>query len=296
MGRPTYFATWFFLACGLALGQTSPASIDREWRSYGHDPGGMRFSPLKQISRANVHQLERAWTYHPGENDWSSIKGAKIAAFESTPLMANGVLYFTTPASRVIALDGETGKEVWAFDPFPSGDSRHTLQNRGVAYWEGNSGADRRIFYSSLDGRLFALDAQTGKPCLGFGDNGAVNLRAGVADQWPKGRYEVTSPPAIYKTLIITGAGLQEIPSKGPSGAVRAFDVRTGKLAWRFDTVPGPGQAGHDTWEGDAWKDRSGTNAWSIMSVDAQGGVIFLPLGSPSYDFYGADRKGQGLF
>ncbi len=210
--------------------------------------------------------------------------------------MANGVLYFTTPASRVIALDGETGKEVWAFDPFPSGDSRHTLQNRGVAYWEGNSGADRRIFYSSLDGRLFALDAQTGKPCLGFGDNGALNLRAGVADQWPKGRYEVTSPPAIYKDLVITGAGLQEIPSKGPSGAVRAFDARTGKLVWRFDTVPGPAQVGHDTWEGDSWKDRSGTNAWSIMSVDVERGIIFLPLGSPSYDFYGADRKGQGLF
>jgi membrane-bound PQQ-dependent dehydrogenase (glucose/quinate/shikimate family) len=307
MGRLIYRATWFFLTCGLAFGQILSGSIDQEWRSYGHDPGGMRFSPLKQISRANVRQLQRAWTYHTGETDWSSIKtGGRIAAFESTPLMVDGVLYFTTPASRAIAVDGETGKEIWAFDPFPGGDaSRHTLQNRGVAYWEGNSpvtcrggtnGVDKRIFYASIDGRLFALDSQTGRPCQGFGDSGAINLRAGVADQWLKGRYEVTSPPAIYKDLVITGAGLQEFPSKGPSGAVRAFDVRTGKLVWKFDTVPGPGQIGHDTWDGDSWKDRSGTNAWSIMSVDVQRGVIFLPLGSPSYDFYGADRKGQGLF
>lgn len=218
--------------------------------------------------------------------------------------MVDGVLYFTTPASRVIALEGETGKEIWVFDPVPRGSTRRTLQNRGVAYWEGSSpitcsgaaGVDRRIFYGTFDARLFALDPQTGRPCQSFGNEGAINLRAGVADLWPKGRYEVTSPPAIYKDLVITGAGVQEYPSKGPSGAVRAFDVRTGKLAWRFETVPGPGQVGHDTWEGDSWRYRSGTNVWSIMSVDVQRGTIFLPLGSPSYDFYGADRNGQDLF
>jgi len=220
--------------------------------------------------------------------------------------MVDGVLYFTTPANRMIALDGETGKEIWVFDPFPSaGSPRRTLQNRGVAYWEGplsftSGGAasrvDQRIFYATFDGRLFALDRQTGKPCRGFGHDGAIDLRAGVADRWPKGVYEPTSPPAIYKDLVITGAGLQEHPSSGPSGAVRAFDVRTGKLVWRFNTVPGPGEAGHDTWEADSWKDRSGTNVWSMMSVDVERGMIFLPLGSPSYDFYGADRKGQNLF
>jgi len=263
----------------------------------------MRFSPLDQISRANVGRLQKAWTYHTGETGWGSIK--RIAAFETTPLMVDGLLYFTTPASRAIALDAETGKQVWVFDPFPGTSAkRRTLQNRGVAYWEGKSpvdcrgvaGADRRIFFATLDGRLFALDAPSGKPCQDFGDNGALNLRVGVADQWPEGRYEVTSPPTIYRDLVITGAGLQEFPSKGPSGAVRAFDVRTGKLVWRFDTVPAPAQAGHDTWEGDSWKDRSGTNAWSVMTVDVERGLLFLPLGSPSYDFYGADRKGQDLF
>src|SRR6516162_1635385 len=137
---------------------------------------------------------------------------------------------------------------------------------------------------------------EAASPASVFGAGGAIDLRKGVTDGWPQGRYEVTSPPTIYKDLVITGAGLQEFPSRGPSGAVRAFDVRTGKQVWRFDSVPGPGQVGHDTWEGDEWKDRSGTNVWGIMTVDVERGMVFLPFGCPSYDFYGADRRGQGLF
>src|SRR5438093_834108 len=293
------------VSCRFACGQSPSGPIDQEWRSYGHDPGGMRFSPLKQIDRSNVGQLRRLWTCHTGETNWNSIRAGHISAYESTPLMVDSVLYFSTPASRVIALDGETGKEIWIFDPFSDAQTRRTVQNRGVAYWEGNSPVtcsgrarrtDKRIFYGTLDGRLFALDAQTGKPCNGFGNRGAIDLRKGVADGWPKAQYDVTSPPAIYRDLVITGAAVQEYPSKGPSGAVRAFDVRTGKLVWTFDTVPQPGQLGHETWEGDGWRDRSGTNVWSIMSVDTEHGMIFLPIGSPSYDFYGADRRGQNLF
>jgi quinoprotein glucose dehydrogenase len=304
MGRLIYNSASFFLACSFGLGHISGGSVDQEWRVYGHDPGGMRFSPLNQITRANVRRLQRAWTYEVsrGARDHS----VEIQPFETTPLMVDGVLYFTTPASSTIAVDGETGKEMWVFDPFSNvSGTRRFMPSRGVAYWEGNSPVtcageehkvDRRIFYATLDGRLFALNPLTGKPCQGFGNGGAVDLREGVAEKWPKGRVEMTSPPAIYKDLVITGGGLQEFPSKGPSGAVRAFDVRTGKLVWRFDTVPGPGQIGHETWDGDSWEDRSGTNVWSIMSVDVDRGMIFLPIGSPSYDFYGADRKGQGLF
>ena len=127
------------MLCPFTCGQGSSASVDQEWRSYGHDPGGMRFSPLKQIDRSNVKQLRRLWTYHTGETSWSSIRAGTIAAFESTPLMVDGVLYLSTPANRVIALDGDTGKEIWVFDPFSNAQTRHTLQNRGVAYWEGNS-------------------------------------------------------------------------------------------------------------------------------------------------------------
>ena len=265
-------------------------------------PVGMRFSPLEADQHRNVQLLQRAWTYEVPPTANSGIN-----AFESTPLMVDGVLYFTTETSHAIALDAETGKELWVFDPFAGeSGSRRPVPNRGAAYWEGHSdGALRRratrsstarLFFVTLDARLFALDPQTGRPCKGFGEGGAIDLRAGVADKWPKERYDSSSPPAIYKDLVITGSEIQEFPSKGPSGDVRAFDVHTGKLVWRFHTVPRPGEVGHDTWEGDSWEDRSGTNVWSIMSVDAQRGLIFLPIGSPSYDFYGADRKGQGLF
>jgi quinoprotein glucose dehydrogenase len=143
---------------------------------------------------------------------------------------------------------------------------------------------------------LIALDAKTGKPCRDFGKDGTVDLRAGVADGYPGAEYAVTSPPAIYKDLVITGAAVPEYPRKGPSGAVRAFDVRSGKLAWTFHTIPQPGEIGHDSWHEDAWQERTGANVWSIMSVDVERGLVFLPIGSASYDFYGGDRKGMDLF
>ena len=304
VGRLVYNLVWVLLACSFGLGQIHSPSVDQEWRFYGHDPGGMRFSPLAEIHRGNVRLLQRAWSYELSHDSKGQSTG--IEPFETTPLMVDGILYFTTPTSSAIAVDGETGRGIWTFDPFANDSGSHrTMPSRGLAYWEGTSPnssgghtpkVERRIFYATVDGRLFALDPQTGIPCQGFGERGAINLRDGVADNWPKGRIEMTSPPAIYKDLVITGSGLQEFPSKGPSGAVRAFDVRTGKLVWRFDTVPGPGQIGHETWESDGWVDRSGTNVWTIMSVDVKRGMIFLPIGSPSYDFYGADRKGQGLF
>ncbi|MGI8783925.1 MAG: pyrroloquinoline quinone-dependent dehydrogenase [Acidobacteriota bacterium] len=252
--------------------------------------GGTRFSPLNHIHRGNVTRLRRAWTYHTGELNM----GEKPPAFEATPLEVDGVLYFTTPSSRVIALDAETGKELWAFDPQAGRESREYLQNRGVSYWE--NGKEKRIVYGTLDGKLIALDAATGEPDAHFGDNGIVDLRHGAADKWPKASYKVTSPPAIYKNLAIVGSALQESPSLGPSGMVRAFDVRSGQLAWEFHTVPQPGETGHETWEGDSWKDRSGANAWAPISVDFERGMVFLATGSPTYDFYGADRKGQNLF
>ncbi len=301
MVRLTSLLSCLLLGCGMVFAQASPSAFDQEWRVYGHDPGGMRFSGLKQINTTNVGNLQRAWTYQVAPTPNSGIE-----AFESTPLMVDDVLYFTTQTSRAIAVDAETGKELWVFDPFhgKGGDLR-PVPNRGAAHWEGPSALacggedlkhDKRLFYVTLDARLFALDPRTGKPCQGFGEGGAINLRVGVADKWPKGQYASSSPPAIYKDLVITGSMIQEFPSQGPSGDVRAFDVRTGKLVWRFHTVARPGEVGGDTWQGDSWQDRSGTNVWSIMSVDAERGMLFLPIGSPSYDFYGADRKGQGLF
>jgi quinate dehydrogenase (quinone) len=275
------------------------AASAQEWRFYGGDAGGTRFSTLQQINRTNVGRLKRAWTYHMGEVDRGGNETDRhnIAPFESTPLVIDGVLYFSTPSNRVIALDAETGKEIWQFDPRAGrAGQRQFFQHRGVAYWQSKNADDRRILFGTFDGRLIALDAKTGKPCHDFGKDGTVNLRAGVADAFPSAEYSVTSPPPIYQDLVITGAAVPEYPSKGPSGVVRAFDVRSGKLVWTFHTIPQPGEAVHETWEEDAWQNRTGANVWSIMSVDTERGLIFLPVGSASYDFYGADRKGMNLF
>jgi len=296
-----YLTLSLTMAC-LCLIEYAGQPIRREWRCYGGDAGGARFSPLAQINRTNVGRLQRAWTYYTEEARLGlAASPDRVTAFECTPLAVDGVLYLTTPSSRVIALDAENGKELWKFDPQSESGSRRKFEpHRGVAYWEGASsdgkGTDRRILFGAIDARLIALDATNGKPCPDFGRGGAVDLREGFADKWPPSAYAVTSPPAVYKNLVITGARVPEAPGRGPSGDVRAFDVRTGKLVWQFHTVPRPGEVGHETWEGDSWKERTGANVWSMMSVDVERGLVFLPIGSPAYDFYGGDRKGNNLF
>ena len=249
----------------------SSGASAQEWRFYGGDAGGTRFSTLQQINRTNVGRLQRVWTYHMGETDRGGNETDRhhVAPFESTPLVIDGVLYFSTPSNRVLALDAENGKEIWQFDPQAGqAGQRRFFQHRGVAYWQSKNADDRRILVGTFDGRLIALDAKTGKPCLDFGKGGTVNLRAGVADAFPDSQYSVTSPPAIYEDLVITGAAVPEYPSMGPGGVVRAFDVRSGKLVWTFHTIPQPGEPGHETWQEDAWQNRTGANVWSIMSVD----------------------------
>jgi membrane-bound PQQ-dependent dehydrogenase (glucose/quinate/shikimate family) len=269
----------------------------QEWRSYGGDPGGSRYSPLKQIDRKNVARLKRAWTYHTG--DLPDDPKAR-PPFECTPLVVDGVMYLSTPSNRIVALDPETGVERWSFDAQPRTSGRRSLQaHRGVAYWEGrteNGSRERRLLFGTYDGRLIALDAESGRPCRGFGNDGTIDLKAGFTERWPRAEYGVSSPPAIYRNLAIIGSRLQESPGLGPSGDVRAFDVRTGREVWRFHTIPQPGEPGHETWEGESWKDRSGANVWSMMSVDAERGIVYLPVGSAAYDFYGGDRKGQNLY
>ena len=291
------------LLAGLAFhGQIAAQTLPAEWRFYGGDQAGTRYSSLKQIDRHNVAALHRAWTYHTGELDLGLRNASFQASFSCTPLVIDGVMYLSTPSSRVIALDAETGKELWKFDPQANKQFREFNSHRGVAYWQGagpRGALDRRILFGTVDGRLIALNAETGEPVPEFANAGYVDLRAGGADKWkqdPSWGARVTSPPVIFQDLVIIGWGLPEYPAKGPSGDVRAFDVRTGKLVWTFHTVPHPGERGNETWAGDSWKDRMGVNVWSIMSVDEKRGLVFLPTGSPSYDFYGGDRKGQNLF
>jgi glucose dehydrogenase len=299
-------AVVLFLCVGaalIALGQGGAAqrSSRNDWPTYARDAGGTRFSPLTQLTPKNVGHLQRAWIYRIGEIDRlpNISPDREPPAFEATPLVVGDAMYVVTPSSRMIALDAETGAERWQFDPQQGTSKRMFHQLRGAAYWEGSAegGAPRRrLLYGTLLGHLVCLDADSGRPCQDFGSMGRVDLRDGQTDRWPQALYAMTSAPAIYRHLVIVGTRVQESPSQGPSGVVRAFDVRTGRAVWQFRGIPPPGEPGSETWAGETRRDRSGVNVWSTMSVDVERGMVFLPFGSPAYDFYGGDRKGQNLF
>lgn len=281
------FATVLMLGLPAALGA-------QQWEFYGGDPGGMKYSPLKQITRANVGRLRPAWIFHTTDVS-DGTRWPTRSAFETTPLMIDGVLYLTTPFSRVLALDPETGRELWAFDPgLDKTESANLFINRGAAYW--SNAEKKRIFLGTLDGRLFSLTAATGKPDESFGDGGWVDLRKGTADDFPLRRVGMTSPPVVYGNLVICGSLVPDGEPRGPAGDVRAYNALSGKLVWTFHTVAQAGEYGADTWAADSWRKRGGVNAWPPLSVDRERGILFLPLTSPSTDYYGGDRKGAGLF
>src|SRR5882724_936359 len=273
-----------------------PGFAQTDWPMYGHDPGGQGYSPLKQIDTKNVGKLQIAWTYdtRPAAVPASEGVEAKAAprnrASQATPLVVGGTLYLSTPYGRVVAMEADTGKKIWEYE------SEYTPSGRGISYWPGDETLPPQVLVGTMNGFLFTLNAKTGKLSTTFGDNGKVNLKSGISDNFPRGRYGMSSPGVVYKNLIFTGAQLQEEPAKGPSGDIRAWDVHTGKLVWTFHTVPRPGEANHDAWTGDEWKDISGANVWGFMTVDADRGLLYLPIGTPTPDFFGGSRKGSNLY
>jgi glucose dehydrogenase len=276
---------------------TRPGLCQYDWPMFGHDNSSTRHSPLKQINTKNVQSLAPVWTYHLKKDGPRPLAaGAKSSgggrrSSEAMPIVIAGVLYMPTPYGTVIALDPETGAEIWTYKL-----DRGRPSERGVSYWPGDKVTPASIIFGTSDGRLISLNSETGKPNPGFGENGIVDAKSTILNGYPDAQFNLNSPPAIYKDLAITGATVQESPGMGASGDTRAWDVHTGKLVWRFNSVPHPGDVGNNTWEGESWKNRSGTNVWGLMSVDAERGLVFLPYGSPSFDFYGADRKGKNLF
>jgi glucose dehydrogenase len=265
---------------------------------FGYDSASTRFSPLTQIDAQTVPSLTRAWTYHMKRDSPAATTAGAIGhgggrrSSQATPIVIDGVMYLPTPYGTIVALNPETGEEIWTFKM-----DHGNPAGRAVSYWPGDAQTPASILFGTRDGRLVSINAKTGKLTESFGDNGIVNMKQGGIDNgFPNARYDLTSPPQIYKDLIITGAQVQETPERGPSGDTRAWDVHTGKLVWQFHSVPHPGETGNETWPGESWKNRSGTNVWGMMSVDTKRGLLFLPYGGPSYDFYGADRKGKNLF
>jgi quinoprotein glucose dehydrogenase len=273
-----------------------------EWPVYGGDPGGMRYSTLADVNRDNVSRLTRAWTWATGElpiPQTDSTKAARPGTFQATPLMVNDTLYLSTPYNRVVALDANTGRQLWRFDPgahtYGQPSNGTGFVHRGVALW--SDGGQRRVFINSR-WRLIALDAATGRPVPSFGTNGEVDVTAGLA--WPVNplHYTNTSPPVIWGDLVILGNGVGDrlMYRQDPPGDIQAFDARTGRRVWRFRTVPEPGEYGNDTWRDDSWRFTGHTNVWAPFTVDSARGLLYLPVGTPSNDWYGGRRKGENLF
>jgi quinoprotein glucose dehydrogenase len=285
------------LSSALALAQTGPrpgagsppprASRVQaaDWPSYERDPEGTKYSPLSQINSKNVGSLKQAWRLELNEPQ---------AGYQVTPLVVGGVMYISTPGERIVALEPETGTQMWEFDPHPARQGT----NRGVTYWPGDAKTGPRVFLATADSRLVAVDARTGKPSASFGDNGEVNLRAGVAEKYPNLIFYSSSPPAIYKDLIILGPRTPESTpnAKGPAGDIRAFDTRTGKLVWSFHSLPRPGEPGYETWGPNYWKDGAGPSAWAPITIDVQHGLVFVPIGQPGGGAPPAERAGINLY
>ncbi len=302
-----------------------------DWPTYNRDPGGTRFSPLADITPANVATLDVAWTYHmkpavaaapatpeatlPAGHETPPTPGAGApppvppagqspgttsnqtrgrrgyASSESTPLVVDGTLYMSTPYARVVALDAATGTEKWAYR-LPSGNP----STRGLEYFPGDATTPAQIVFGSNDAKLYSIAAATGVPNAAFGAGGIVSLDTPEILRGLPGRNGLSSPPIVYQHFVITGGTTQENPPRGPAGDVRAWDLHTGKLAWTFRSVPQAGERFSETWGADSAKNRSGVNVWGFLSVDAARGIVYMPFGAPSVDQYGGDRPGDNLF
>ncbi len=268
-----------------------------EWPAFAGGKGGPHYSPLTQITPENVHALELVWEHRSGDMHPGSAEHAGTS-FQANPIVVDGVLYYCTPFQRAFALDPETGRELWMFDPvLEARDARgpYPLNCRGVSYWaeprpEEGKACQRRILYGTKDSELLALDAETGKPCQDFGEGGRVKLREGLDPEIPDWEYYPTSPPLIMGDRVILGALVaDQVRTDAPSGVVRAFDVRTGKRLWAWDPVP-PGWKGK-TRDGELYA-RGTPNVWSILSGDEERGLVFVPTGNPSPDSFGGLREG----
>lgn len=297
------FATLALTACS-SRAVAPVKSADAGWPTYGGDPGGARYSPLTQISPANVRRLQVAWVFRTGElgkgvADWMR------SAFEATPILYDGTLYFTTPSTNVVAIDAATGALRWRHDSHNDDDLHYSDGvSRGVSLWvdatePANAECRARIYAATLDGRLLALDAATGKSCDDFGVQGAVDLLQGVRYAEKPGtgwrNYLVTSPPAAVDGKVIVGSSVGDNRAVDVElGTVRAFDARTGKLLWTWDPIPrDPANPVYQEWSAQGAKLTGAANAWAPLSVDSMRHLVFVPTGSASPDFFGGERPGD---
>lgn len=273
----------------VALPTAARAAASADWPAYLGDRANSHYSPLNQINVTNVGSLQVAWTYDSG-----GARPDGRSQIQCNPLIVDGVLYGTSPELVLFALDAATGKELWRFGPLSGGGDHQALGvNRGVVYWA--DGADRRILYTA-GSTLLAVNVRDGKTITSFGDNGRVDLKQGLGRDASRLYVMATTPGIVFRDLLILGSRVAEGPGPSAPGHIRAYNIRTGKLAWIFHTIPQPGEFGHDTWPVDAWKFIGGANCWAGMALDEKRGIVFVPTGSAAFDFWGGNRLGQNLF
>ncbi len=293
----------FLAACGLFAAQaaTAPAQKGQTdgWPHYGGDLGNTRYSALDQINKDNFNSLEVLWKWQ--SLDDTATPAIRTYRFEPTPILIDGVLYSSLSSSKVVALKAATGELIWSFDPVPITNYTRRPTNlgfvhRGVAHW--TDGKQSRIYIGTGSSHLFALDAKTGQPCPDFGTNGVIDLTLGMRRFVDRGVYGVNSPPTVCNGVVVVGSIIFDGPTQKemPPGDVRGFDAVTGKELWNFHTVPQAGEFGNETWEDGSWEYTGNTNAWTIISADEELGYFYLPIGTPTNDWYGGHRHGDGLF
>ena len=277
-----------------------PSGVD-QWPAYGGGPANLNYSPLDQITPANVASLVPAWTYRYGTGRSNAGDQGLDYRFQATPLLIGGVMYISTPSlpsapgvkSAVVALVPETGEVLWKYE------SDLNIHGRGLAYWPGTDDVPPRLFFGTDRGYVVALDMTTGRPAAGFGRDGQIDAYIGVASEIVgdsrRATYTVPNPVTVYGNLIIAGGRPGEVGPPGPRGDIRAFDARTGRLVWTFHTVPQPGEPNHEVWMDESWRDVSGANVWSTMALDAENGLVFAPTGDSNSGAMGSQLYSASL-
>jgi len=281
------------------------SAFSADWPSYGGDNGSQKYSTLDQVNASNVADLVPAWSWESPDNATVADNIAQQnyravpAGFKATPIVIEGVMYVPSSFGRVVALDAASGEEKWIFDTeaWSSGRPANLGYNsRGVGYW--SSEDKQRIFFATNDANLWSIDAVTGLPDSSFGDGGKIDLSLGLGREIDKRQYGVVSPPLVTNDIVVVNSIINDGPTtkEMPPGNVRGFDPRTGDIVWMFETIPQAGAFGNETWENGSWEYTGNTNSWTIMSADDELGIVYLPIGTPTNDWYGGLRHGDNLF
>ncbi|MFK7862887.1 MAG: pyrroloquinoline quinone-dependent dehydrogenase [Pseudohongiellaceae bacterium] len=292
------------LVLGITVAGVSVAFAN-DWPSYGGDNGSRKYMPFSQINKANVSGVETAWEWLSPDNATVAENYAKEdyratpGGFKSTPIVVDGTMFVPSSFGRIVALDAASGAEKWVFDTkaWEAGRPANLGYNtRGVAYWEG--GSKQRIFFATNDSYLWSIDAMSGEPDSAFGDNGKLDLAQGLGREIDRRQYGVVSPPLVTNNRVVVNSIINDGPltKEMPPGHVRAFNPETGALEWMFKTIPQAGEFGNETWEDGSWEYSGNTNSWTIMSADDELGIVYIPIGTPTNDWYGGLRKGDNLF